>query len=543
MSSSAATGSAESQITITFQQTTGAGPQPDIQTEECDYLVIACDPSFLVGICDYSDFEKSLFQKFVNFTFHTTLLKVEVNAEKQADHGVIFAPSILNGMVGGVYGYRNETAKKLGGVGNAVDGVKAANALAYNYVTVYQLVRTKDAPPEPDTFKHWIKDLMHAGLNKDVNWPYGSNYKILDSVTTPYFDHFSDAHLQDELPWRYLDIQGERNTLFVHASASFESVVDIYQYINLLLDKENQPVGAPENQHKRVVILGAGPSGLLFANALRNRGYTNVEIFEKTGRYGGKTHTKTLSQSLGGGNETPVVCELGTCYLSPAYRDFVADMTPFLDGNREIGFGGAGGNFRGIMTKGQFPSEWQVAPVVEYGKYILLKAAAETGEDPNDDTAIVKRIQDDLRRYVQRHEAEMHGAKPMPLKPPKDFLRAPSSQTFLDFLSAKDKDGKDLKSLIGLLQFGYSVQGYGTLDHIPAYYGLVWFTPVVAQAISKALVNPNLNVVTAWELGWGNLWAQMVKPNPGANMPPLQIRMNVDTLRIKRPSLANVAVT
>ena len=70
----------------------------------------------------------------------------------------------------------------------------------------------------------------------------------------------------------------------------------------------------------------------------------------------------------------------------------------------------------------------------------------------------------------------MHGAKPMPLKPPKDFLRAPSSQTFLDFLSAKDKDGKDLKSLIGLLQFGYSVQGYGTLDHIPAYYGLVWFT-------------------------------------------------------------------
>ena len=87
------------------------------------------------------------------------------------------------------------------------------------------------------------------------------------------------------------------------------------------------------------------------------------------------------------------------------------------------------------------------------------------------------------------------------------------------------------------------MQGYGTLDHIPAYYGLVWFTPVVAQAISKALVNPNLNVVTAWELGWGNLWAQMVKPNPGANMPPLQIRMNVDTLRIKRPSLANVAVT
>jgi len=72
-------------------------------------------------------------------------LKVKRNNAKP-DHGVIFAPTRLNDMAGAVYGYRNETGKAFGmSIANA-PGVRPANDLPFNWVTVYQLVRTEKLP-------------------------------------------------------------------------------------------------------------------------------------------------------------------------------------------------------------------------------------------------------------------------------------------------------------------------------------------------------------------------------------------------------------
>lgn|GEM_PF-4782156 len=46
----------------------------------------------------------------------------------------------------------------------------------------------------------------------------------------------------------------------------------------------------------RIAIIGAGPSGLSAALALRDRGYTDVVVFEKNDRIGGKSHTFTYQQ-------------------------------------------------------------------------------------------------------------------------------------------------------------------------------------------------------------------------------------------------------
>ena len=536
-------------IELTYR-TTGAPIGAPEYTVQLDYLVIACEPNALCDRCDYSPLEKTIFGKFENFTFHTTLLKVKVNKENPAHYGVIFAPSILETMSGKVYGYRNETAKALSaGTENPIDtaephlkadsidpAVAAANELAYNYVTVYQIVRTKDAPSDPSKFKQWIDELMRQGLSDDVNWCYGTDFEILDHVTTPYFDHFTDADLKNYLPWKYLGIQGKRNTIFVHASTCFESVLDIYQYIQMLLTDDANKIGLPTDKTAAIGILGAGPSGLMFGSVLRDMEYTNVTIYEKSGRIGGKTHTIKKLQMRKDGSELNVICELGTCYLSPAYDHFVKDMSRFRQGNDRIGFGGAGGMFRGIMTKDQLGPDPNPHGVIPYGAYIIRKAAMELGAPDAPPQKIISTMERDLTRYIALREDLLGHHTPMPMVPPRKLFNEKSSQSFLDFLSEERPDGGNLTSLIGLLQYGYSVQGYGTLKNIPAYYGLIWVSTRVAQAIIDAFKDPKINVVTAWSEGWGNLWEQMATPRPDTGLTPLNVQFSVDTVRIVRPS-------
>jgi len=469
-----------------------------------DYLVIACDPGKLITKVNYSSLETELFKRMVNFTFHTTLLKVKRRTKPA--HGVIFAPSRLEEMRGWIYGYRNETGKAF--------GQNVANEMDENLVTVYQIVKSMENPPTKEKF---LQYLNHYIAELDW-WPYGTDYEVLDQVTTPYFDHFEQENLDLHLPWTYLGIQGMNHTAFVHASTCFESALHCWLYINLLFDPEgpsgNNRAGLPQDKLSRILILGAGVSGLLAANKLRDLGYSNVKILEKTDRYGGKTHTvpKDAPSPPHGAQET--ICELGTCYLSPAYDEMVKDLAKFTTdvGNRQIGFGGPGGSFRGIITEGQFSGKFPVPPVITYPEYILLKAADETGMPPpfgpdkqKNAKAIQDKLADDLYAYCLEHERIMGRQKPMPLTPPEPDLHTTLAVSFLDFLRANN-----WQSLVGLMQYGYSVQGYGPLAEIPAYYGLIWITPDVARQIAKEFRHPSdKDIVTAWSLGWGDVWYHM----------------------------------
>jgi hypothetical protein len=95
---------------------------------------------------------------------------------------------------------------------------------------------------------------------------------------------------------------------------------------------------------------------------------------------------------------------------------------------------------------------------------------------------------------------------PMPLKQPPDSLL---SHTFMGYL----RDNL-LLSLVGILQYGYEVQGYGSLERIDAYYGLTWVTPAITAAILwdawRDQRGEQVPVVTAWTKGWGDVWKQMV---------------------------------
>lgn len=60
----------------------------------------------------------------------------------------------------------------------------------------------------------------------------------------------------------------------------------------------------------RVGVIGAGPAGLSLAKCLREAGYHNVVLFEKSGDVGGKSHTLEWEG---------YACDLGTCYTALGY--------------------------------------------------------------------------------------------------------------------------------------------------------------------------------------------------------------------------------
>ena len=63
-----------------------------------------------------------------------------------------------------------------------------------------------------------------------------ANVKVLRQYPWPYFHHFPQAAINEKIPWKLFDMQGERKTWWIGASASFESVHDVTNY-NLMLLK------------------------------------------------------------------------------------------------------------------------------------------------------------------------------------------------------------------------------------------------------------------------------------------------------------------
>ena len=197
-------------VTVTYR----VGNNRMLISKKCELLVVACDPRNLYGVCDYRPAERAVFKRFINFTFHTSLLKVKLKKNFQLKHGVIFAPEPLADPDGSIYGFRNESAKEF--------GLAKASALEHNWVTVYQLQNYGQVPLTPKQFQ----DKLIEELKTLSWWPYGrvnkQDYEITDCVTTPYFDQFSCADLQNGSPWQFLNLQGEHKTIYVHASTCFE---------------------------------------------------------------------------------------------------------------------------------------------------------------------------------------------------------------------------------------------------------------------------------------------------------------------------------
>jgi hypothetical protein len=205
-----------------------------------------------------------------------------------------------------------------------------------------------------------------------------------------------------------------------------------------------------------------------------------------------------------------------------------------LEGNKEIDFTLGDPAFRGIATDGQLPSNFNAPPVMDFSDYVILKAVAEMGK-PNDEASRLEAqivLAVDLATYGLLHPLYVGLDPPMPSTKPESLDGPFGQQTFLDFLRMHG-----LTALVGSLQYGYEVQGYGPLKCIPAYYGLLWITPpitwtILIDALPDFIVEllglKKEPVVSAWTKGWGDLWKQMVEKQN------LQITYNAQTTSVVR---------
>jgi len=526
---------ASSPVSVTYQ---GGGKQ---QTIPAELLIIACDPRALVGITgtkvmEPSPKEAAIFGAFTEYVFQTTLVTVKVPSNPP-QHGAILDPYTVSQMAGDVSAFRNETAKQY--------SLAAANTLEENHLVVYQ--EWSDDSPKPRPDKATLLSTLKDQLNDPVKlpwWPYGTDWTIGDEDTdvlhSSYFHHFRGSDVEGGLPWHLLDLQGANNTAYTWAGTCFESALQCWQYQeHVLFSKDNlHAIQLPKDPKAPIVIVGAGVSGVLMADRLtRLMGRTNVTLLEKTGLVGGKTHSIVRQGPRPQGNPEPTICELGTCYMSPAYDEFHKFLKPFWSSDPPHGENfrrafppNPPGEFRGMVTTGTM--SWKNPkdpnnPVIDYTDYIVLRYQQIVGDppDPSKRDEVLALIAGYLGDYWERGTELIGQHLPMPLKRLGAKKMTILAGTYQDWIDSSGEILPAMSGLTGVLEYAYSNQGYGPLKKIPAYYGLVWVSPLLAQRLVTEAFTSH-GGVTTWSKGWGDIWTRMAKP--------LKILTNVEITSIKR---------
>ncbi len=273
---------------------------------------------------------------------------------------------------------------------------------------------------------------------------------------------------------------------------------------------QERKIEKERNLNAKIAIIGAGPAGLHVAKLLKNRGFKNIVIFEKTNRLGGKVYTlKHDSQ----------VYEMGACYVSVDYplvlklaEEYGCELIPIQASKRFVA--DASGNvvpFEHYLTDVFFKTyipKWlrRFVPKISFGPNILIN----------------------LIRYSKLHRKFFQRSKQNVLDwqisvEQKQELIKP----FLQFI----KDHK-LQRLIPFFEFSHTCQGYGDLSSIPTYYALMWTTPKLiislAREASFSKIGMDKPCLKLFVNGFEELFLSLAKKEN------LEIRYNTHILEVDR---------
>ena len=212
---------------------------------------------------------------------------------------------------------------------------------------------------------------------------------------------------------------------------------------------------------RQILIVGAGIAGITMAWLLYRRGFTNIQILEAESRIGGKIESTYR-------DEMPR--EMGACYTQPAYhaihellvrfglnqRIGVAGRVVHRDGGRRLPFGEDVIN----QLRENMGVFWKRLPRKAIGLRVLLG----------------------LERYKFIHRRKLgYYSGQLPPRPSPKIL-AELALPFLDWLRENN-----LHVLIPLFRLFQSAQGYGYLETVPAFYGLMWNTPEVIDIATEQM--------------------------------------------------------
>ena len=218
-------------------------------------------------------------------------------------------------------------------------------------------------------------------------------------------------------------------------------------------------VEGPKTLWDSIAIVGAGVSGIHMATMLKEKGFKNIKIYEKSKRIGGKSETVHFEG---------IAQELGSCCIGPGYENnVIALIEKYVPGD---------------LLPRKMQSVWldNKEEPISYGNYVVMKTMEHF--QTNDPLVAIGMLVGKINSYVSLHK-KLFGEyefelMPIPPQSVLDQLRC----SYLEFLKRHK-----LESLVPLLIVTHTVQGYGYLDEIGAFYGLMWNSPVLLEGLKSII--------------------------------------------------------
>jgi protoporphyrinogen/coproporphyrinogen III oxidase len=230
----------------------------------------------------------------------------------------------------------------------------------------------------------------------------------------------------------------------------------------------------------RVAIVGAGPAGLHMAFLLREMGFRELTVLEKDSRIGGKSFTRY-------NYEPDVPQEFGTCYTVPfKYQELrrVAKKIGYME-FEEVPVPDRHVFANYSDRKASTQSEWLVSEKKKRFPFRFL---------PNWFSQLAIAI--DMLWYNKKYKRLF--------KSPYDEIFKETNMTFKEYL---DRNG--FHDLIPLFSLANTVQGYGFIERVPAWYGLWWNDPLEVDGFLQTALHRVRRPASILRKGFEHYWSSL----------------------------------
>ena len=260
------------------------------------------------------------------------------------------------------------------------------------------------------------------------------------------------------------------------------------------------------NRQDRVCIVGAGASGIHMALSLKKRNFTDIVIYEKSNRIGGKSFDVTIDNTVN---------YMGAVFIESNYFDSVVPLA------KEYGLS----HLVQIPTPNFFMANSGFLPGSKVGIKEYMAGSLERITGVKDPLANFKQMLLDMGRYISIHQ-EMFGyyKGELMLRPTSNVLHRIRG-TFMDFLKREN-----LFTLVPYFICSQTVQGYGYLDEVGALYGLMWNNPKFVLTLALRALGQSRDPFSIYVFrdGFETIWKTI------AEVEKLDIRFNSDIVKVER---------
>lgn len=240
--------------------------------------------------------------------------------------------------------------------------------------------------------------------------------------------------------------------------------------------------------HEKTCIVGAGPAGIHMAVRLKDHGYNNLVIFEKSGRVGGKSSDTVFDGFYRPQGAIFLTVDYFDTLIKLAKRYGVGDIHALEDS-------GVWSVNSGFDKRNKFSS-------AGYQLKTLIEMTGNTSLEFNVGVFI-----DAVVRYTRLHYALFGKYNGELMQQPNDEVLKQISGTFLEFI-----EKHNLHALIPLFHRVHTSQGEGYLDEIGALYGLLWNTPkfLITYGLRALGADEDPYKIYMLKDGFENVWNTIV---------------------------------